>query len=159
MNTTKSALIWITSIITKHNIPYQIAGGLAVQAYGSTRKLMDIDIDIPEEAFEIVADEVADFITFGPANFKSDSWDLYLMTLNYHGQEIDICGAYSSKIYDKTNERWVKLNTDFARVNTLEIYGLNLSVIRLEELIAYKKILSRPVDLIDIDYLENAHPK
>jgi hypothetical protein len=78
LNDSHLALQWITNIIKKHNIPYQIAGGLAVRAYGSTRHLMDIDIDIPEQDFKNIIDDVRDFIAFGPDRFKSDTWDLYL---------------------------------------------------------------------------------
>jgi len=153
-NTTKEALIWITEIITKLGIPFQIAGGLAAKAYGSTRELADIDIDIPEEDFERIKKEVKSFITFGPANDKSESWDLMLMTLNYNGQIIDLSGAYNTKIYNKKDGTWVKLNTDFSKVNYLDIYGVRIPVIGCKELIAYKKILARPVDLIDVEYLE-----
>jgi hypothetical protein len=154
MNNVKEALSWITSLIKKHNIPFQIAGGLATQAYGSTRELHDIDIDIPEKDFETIKSEIAPFITFGPDYFKDECWDLFLMTLNYHGQEIDISGACDARIYNKKDNIWEKIVTGFSKVNFIKVYNLNLPVIRCKELIAYKKILSRPVDLLDIEYLE-----
>jgi len=154
MNASKSALEWITGIIKKHNIPYQIAGGLAVRAYGSTRPLMDIDIDIPEDDFDKILEDVREFITFGPDRFNDEIWSLYLMTLNYHGQEIDICGAHRSKIYNRLCGSWDNIITDFSKVNYIEINGLQLPVIPREELIAYKKVLTRPVDWLDLAYLE-----
>lgn len=45
----KEALAWITNILKKYSIPFQITGGLAAILYGSKRPLEDIDIDIPEE--------------------------------------------------------------------------------------------------------------
>jgi len=154
MKDTQTALRWITDILKKHHVPFQIAGGLAAIAYGSTRELEDIDIDIPEEKFSIIKDEVESFITFGPAQFKSDSWDLLLMTLNYHGQDIDLSGAHTTKIYDKQNRKWKKLITDFSKVNFINLYGVDLPVIPREELIAYKTALARPVDLLDVKQLE-----
>jgi len=154
MNTAKEALAWITNILKNHSISFQITGGLAARAYGSTRKLIDIDIDISENDFDKIKDEVMPFIVFGPDYFKSEHWDLLLMTLNYHGQEIDLSGAYQTKIYDHKNKRWVSLTTDFSKVNSMNIDGLKLPVIERRELIAYKKILSRPVDLLDLEYLE-----
>lgn len=152
MNDTKEALSWITNLIKQHNIPFQIAGGLAMQAYGSTRELHDIDIDIPEDDFEKIRDEVAPFVLFGPGRFKSDCWDLLLMTLNYHGQEIDLSGAYSARIFNKENKVWEHIITDFTKVNYIKVYGLNLPIIGSKELIDYKKGLARPVDLLDVEY-------
>lgn len=154
MNQIREALIWITHILKKNNIPFQIAGGLAAHAYGSTRELMDIDIDIPEEDFEKILPAIENFIFSGPQQFKDENWDIFLVTLLYHGEEIDLCGAYNTKIYDKTNQTWKKIVTDFSKVETKDIYGLSLPVIGREELIAYKKILARPVDLIDVEFLE-----
>ena len=154
MQNIKEALIWITNIIQKYHIPFQIVGGLAVIAYGSTRMLADVDIEIPEDSFIKIQDEIAPYITFGPAQYKSDLWDLFLMTLNYQGQEIDLSGAYKTKIYNIADKSWIPLNVDFSKVNYMDIYGMNLPVIGRNELIAYKKILSRPVDLLDIAFLE-----
>jgi hypothetical protein len=156
MNNVKAALIWISNILQKNHVQFQIAGGLAVRAYGSNRKLMDIDIDISENDFEQIKHDVQKFITFGPGQFKNENWDLYLITLNYNGQEIDLGGAYQTKIYDKKNKRWVKIITDFSKVNYLDIAGLKLPVINREDLIAYKKILAREVDLQDVAYLEKS---
>ena len=149
------ALSWITGILEKLSIHYQIAGGLAAKAYGSSRPLNDIDIDIPEEDFDKIHDQISSFITYGPARYKSDDWDLLLMILNYEGQIIDISGAYTTKIRDHKTNTWVKIPTDFSKVNKLDIFGLKLPVINYQELIAYKKILSRPVDLIDIEEIKN----
>lgn len=150
----KEALIWITNIIQKHNIPFQIVGGLAAIAYGSKRPLADIDIEIPEDSFVKIQDEVSSYITFGPTQYKSEGWDLLLMTLNYKGQEIDLSGAYKTKIYSSNEKVWVTLDVDLSKVNHINIYGINLPVIRRDELIAYKKILSRPIDLQDLVSLE-----
>lgn len=101
MQRAKAALIWITDILKKHEISFQIAGGLAARVYGSTRPLEDIDIDMPEEAFDIIKNDVSDFIIYGPEQFKSDQWDLLLITLNYHSQLIDLGGAYRSRIFNE----------------------------------------------------------
>lgn len=154
MISVSTPLEWITKILTKHKIPYQIAGGLAVRAYGSTRPLQDIDIDIPEEDFDKIIEDVREYITFGPDRFNDETWSLYLMTLNYRGQDIDICGAYKTRIYNKLCGTWDKIITNLSRVTYLDIDGLTLPVIPRDELIAYKKVLARPVDWLDLVYLE-----
>lgn len=153
MKQTKEALIWITDILKKHHIPFQITGGLAARAYGAVRELEDIDIDIPEDKFELLIKEVGPYIIYGPDYFKDESWNLYLLTLRYKNQDIDLSGAYHGKIYHQKSKTWVKLITDFSMVEYKEIMGLKLPVISREELIAYKKILARPVDLLDIQQM------
>jgi hypothetical protein len=77
------------------------------------------------------------------------------MTLRYQNQDIDLSGAYHAQIYNQQNKIWQKLTTDFSKAEYKNIMGLNLPVISKQELIAYKKILARPVDLVDIAQLES----
>src|SRR5688572_2596281 len=114
MKNTKKALIWIIDILKKYQIPFQITGGLAAMAYGATRPLEDIDIDIPDDQFDRIISDVQPYITYGPSRFKNDKWDLMLMTLNYEGQEIDLSGADSVSVFDEKTKKWIKLEEDYA---------------------------------------------
>src|SRR5579872_2437385 len=106
MRDPKASLKWITDILKKLGIPFQISGGLAARAYGATRDLIDIDIDIPEDKFGVVQAKVSEFIIFGPSRLKTANWDLLLITLNHHGQEIDLSGTDTTKIFNKTTGKW-----------------------------------------------------
>lgn len=152
---TKAALIWITDILKKHSIPFQISGGAAAIAYGASRMIEDIDIDIPEDMFDLVKNEVAEYIIFGPENFKDDMWDLKLMTLKFKGQDIDLGGAYHTKIFNTSTQKWQALHEDLSKAITKNILGLEVPVIPLKTLITYKTALSRNEDLIDIKEIEN----
>lgn len=156
---TKQALFWITNILQKHRIPFQIAGGLAARAYGSTRPLIDIDIDIPEADFKKIHQEVQPYITYGPSKFINENWDLMLMTLCYKGQDIDISGAHDAKLRDCVTSPWTKIDTDFSSVKSLIIEDMTLPVIDYQALIAYKRLCKRPVDLQDIHELESLKEK
>ena len=155
MHRAKQALIWITYILKNHHIPFQITGGLAAIAYGANRPLEDIDIDIPDNQFDIIMSDVKSYIIFGPQRFKSGKWDLMLMTLNYHGQEIDLSGSDSTKIYNETTNEWILLNEDLLKARQKNVLDLDLPVIPLMNLVYYKKILAREVDLVDIHQIEN----
>lgn len=159
MKDTKTALIWITDILKKHQIPFQISGGLAAIVYGATRPLADIDIDIPDNKFDQIIEEIKPYIIYGPEHCKGDNWDLLLMTLNYQGQEIDISGADTTHIFDTQLKIWVVLTEDLPNAPTRNVMGLQLPVIPCQDLINYKKILSRDVDLIDIQQIKKANPK
>jgi predicted nucleotidyltransferase len=141
---TKNALLWITEILNRHNIPFQICGGLAAKLYGSPRPLNDIDIE-----------EVKEYIIFGPEQYLDEKWDLWLMTLNYFGQEIDIGGAIHLKIFDSQHDVWVPFPVDFAKVAWVPVAGIKVPVITKEDLIIYKSLLDgdhQQVDIIAVRY-------
>ena len=149
METAEKAFLWIVGILRKHNVPFRISGGMAARAYGSKRALADIDIDIPEEKFDDILPDVKEFMTDAPERFVGNGWDLLIMVLNYHGQAIDISGD-KVKIQNPKTSEWTKLDVNFSDVENIEIFGISVPVIKKEKLIAYKKILSRPVDILDI---------
>jgi len=148
--TTKAAFHWIVNILRKTNIPFQIAGGLAANLYGANRPLEDIDIDIPEEYFLRVKDEVKNYIVYGPAQFKDETWDLMLMTLDYQGQLIDLGGAFNAKIFNRSSQIWQKCHANFSKSEIMKCFDLDVPFISKKELILYKTALCRAVDLIYI---------
>lgn len=155
MRATQEAFHWIVDILEKRDVPFQISGGLAAKVYGSSRELADIDVDVPEKEFEKILPDVKNYIIFGPARYKDENWDLWLMTLRYCEQEIDISGAHEAQIFDKINNDWFWLQTDFSKSNLQEIFGILVPVVAKKELVEYKSRLRRDVDLIDIKEISN----
>lgn len=153
MKNTEAAFQWIISILIKHNIRFQVAGGFAARLYGSTRELADIDLDIEEKGFESIFPLVKEYITFGPDQYVDENWNLKLMTLEYNGQVIDIAGEAS--IFDQQTNKWVLQKTDFENSNLMTVYEMTIPVIQKDALIAYKRKLLREVDIEDINMLTN----
>lgn len=153
MRDTKSALRWIVSLLETTHVPFQIVGGFATHLYGSSRKIADIDIAIPEEAFDILLPIIKPFITFGPGHYKDAEWDMQLITLSYEGQEIDLAG-HMTKIFDRTEQKWVLFPVDFSASEYREIYGVTIPLMPKKALIGYKKMLGRAVDKVDVLTLE-----
>lgn len=151
---TEEAFKWIVGLLHKHSIPFQIAGGFAARLYGSERELADIDIRISDNRFDELYSDVKEYIVFGPAQYLDDEWDLKLMTLKFKGQEIDIAGEDNIKIFDKASKNWISFSRDLSISENKEVYGLTVAVIPKEALIAYKKKLTREVDLADLKALE-----
>lgn len=150
---TKLALEWIVDILKKYQVPFQISGGCAAKIYGSPRELNDIDIDIPENCFEKIISDVKPYLVFGPAQYKDGKWDLYLMTLNYKGQEIDI-GGQNAKISTKDCSQWIDFHTDFSKAMKKEFLGLEVPVIPKEDLISYKQLLDGDHQQVDIQSIK-----
>ena len=106
-----------------------------------------------ESAFQLILEEVKPFIIFGPEHAIGDSWDLHLITLNYQGQEIDLGGAYETKIFDPKKNKWIPLISNFNTSVIRDILDIKVPVIAKSDLIAYKKVLNREVDQIDISQI------
>ena len=138
------ALDWILSILRKNNIDYQITGGLAANLYGSTRELYDIDLEVSDSDVNRLSEICREYIVYGPERYVDEHFDLLLMTLKYRNQLIDVCGI--DKMSIKGFRQTIDLN------NAVDIGGYR--VVGLVDLIAYKKLLGREVDLIDIGFLE-----
>jgi len=151
MKDTEAALKWIVSILHSKQIQFQIRGGFAAMLYGSSRELVDIDIDIHNTDFEKILGDVKNDIVFGPDQYTDENWNFKLMTLEYQGQLIDITGE--AQIFDRNNSRWVDQAVDYTKSSHMNIYGITVPVIRKEDLVAYKAKLLRDVDKKDIESL------
>lgn len=150
---TREAFKWIIGILKQHKIPFYISGGFAANIYGSKRPLADIDIEVPDNKIKIIEDIAKKFIIYGPKRYKDRQFDLLLMTLKYKGQEIDICGKNSEKIFNKKTGRWEKESIDLSKATRKKVYGQIVPVIPLKDLIQYKKNIARRVDIKDVNAL------
>ena len=134
----KNSLDWIINKLS--GIDYQITGGLAANLYGSGREVYDIDIEVSDLDVWRLGFLCEDYIVYGPSRYVDEHFDLLLMTLDYGGQLIDVCGIDSMSIRGERQE--IDLGS------SVEVDGYR--VVGLGDLIAYKKLLGRDVDLIDI---------
>lgn len=150
MKQTNKAFQWITGLLEKHRVPYQISGGLAAKIYGSKRELADIDIDMPNDKITELLPLIKNYVVAGPCVYKDNEWNLFGLNLNYKGQDIDLCGSDNQQIFDKTKKKWVGLKVDFSKSIEKEVFGMKIPVIPRKLLIAYKSKIRREVDLEDI---------
>ena len=154
MDKLTNGLKWISDILKKHRIPFQITGGLAARAYGATRPINDIDIDIPEDRFEEIIEEVRPFLVHGPVRHVDTVWDVYVLTLDYHGQEIDIGGAHTTRIKDEKTGAWHDAKADLTTSETKNIFGVEVLVVSKKDLVEYKTWLALPGDHQEQDVKE-----
>lgn len=152
--TKKQALEWLVNILNKHEVPFQVVGGLAAIAYGSKRKLVDIDMYVPGDLFDKIMPEIKLYIVFGPEAAKDELWEDVYMEINYKGTTIEIGDSNHIAIYDHKNEKWAPQNIDYDKSVMKEVMGIKISVMPKEQLIAYKKILNRDVDKEDIKEIQ-----
>lgn len=147
---TQEAFSWIISLLQEHSIPFQIIGGLASKMYGATRPLADIDCTVLKESIEKLLSYVKEYISYGPKLYKDKNWELFLRTLVYQEQEIDIACIDRMKIFNSKQKKWEGLKIDFSHFQSCTIYGFVVPVIQKKELILYKMKLGRKADRLDV---------
>ena len=106
--------------------------------------MYDIDLEVSDYDVYRLGEICSEYIVYGPERYVDEHFDLLLMTLKYRNQLIDVCGI--DKMSIKGFRQTIDLN------NAVDIGGYR--VVGLGDLIAYKKLLGREVDLIDIGFLE-----
>ena len=149
MKDTKQAFLWIVRKLNENDIRFRISGGMAARVYGSSRPLADIDIEIPDEGLDKVLPSVKEHIIERPHRYKDNEWDIYYMVLEYMGQRIELSGAESQMVFDKDKKQWIHMGIGLKSV-LKEVFGIKVPVIPRSELIGYKSMIRREVDLIDI---------
>lgn len=141
---------WIVGLLRDRNIPFQICGGLAAKGYGAERELNDIDLFVPGGHFAAVVQAGQAYISKPATHYCEEGWDLTYVQFKYEGIKVEVGNANGSQIFDAASQAWVPLNIDFARYETVNLLGLELPVMLKDDLIRYKSVLSRPVDIDDI---------
>ncbi len=151
-----SPLARLASACTALAIPFRITGGLAARAYGSPRPLADIDVDLCDADVATLAAALGGTVTFGPARYRSDEWDLWLCTLQIDGQEVDLCGAETARYRDRASGGWRCDGFDPRDVAWHAIDGVAVPVVPRAALVHYKRALARDVDLEDVAAITRA---
>lgn len=146
------ALAWVDGLLARHAVPYQIVGGTAAWAYGSRRPIWDIDLYAPLADAPGAVAELLPRAGWGPAAYLGDAWDLTYVKLFHTDVQIEI--GYTDpmpRFYSVRQQRWLDQPIDFGRSVALSLFGLEVPVMPLDELAAYKSELGREVDLADLD--------
>ncbi|MFC6672306.1 nucleotidyltransferase [Marinobacterium aestuariivivens] len=149
------ALRWIHELLNEREIPFVVCGGLAAIGYGSTRPLNDIDLFVPGRHFQSVVSAAADCISKPARRYREEGWDLEYVQFIYEGTKVEVGNAEDAMIFDAGSGQWVALAIDFSRACDVEVLGITVPAMRIEDLISYKRILDRPVDREDIAEIEN----
>ncbi|MCJ2376387.1 MazG-related protein [Vibrio sp. ZSDZ34] len=152
-NKVKIALEWLTEILDSQQVQYQIVGGLAATIHGGSRPVADIDLYIHQADADKLLKQVGPCVSKPLKHYVEGAWDLHYVQLIYQSQKIEIGLFPGTKIRSSHDGSWHELRIDFSSSTLKRFYDIELSVMPLDELISYKRILGREVDLIDIAQL------
>ncbi len=151
----ETSLKWIVSIFNKYSIDYQLVGGVAARAYGSQREINDIDFYIDFNDFARIENEIKPYLTWGPSHYVDSHWDITFLKLFYNNQQIEIGNSNKCFIFSKQDNSWIEQVINFDQFNEIKVSNTLVKVIKKENLIKYKMILHRDVDIQDIKMIEN----
>jgi hypothetical protein len=150
---TIEAVKWIAGLLGDNSVPYLICGGFAAFAYGAKRTINDIDIFVSEEDFERVVNLGEEYVSKPAKHYfeEAEGWNVKYVQFKYEGTKIEIGSSKNVEIFDISLNEWVDLTVDFSKIEYRSVYGINVPFMAKEDLINYKKVLARPVDLHDIE--------
>jgi hypothetical protein len=149
----RAALEWLTAILSTAEIRFQVVGGLAARIHGSQRPLADIDVYVPEADLGTVEALGRAYVVKPLQHFKDSHWDLKFLQFEYRGQQIEVGGAGSAKLYDAETGTWIPAAIVFEDSEQHNVDGIMIPVMPLDQLIAYKRCLGREVDRADLAFL------
>lgn len=151
------ALGWVVETLHQAGAPYQVVGGLAAIAHGATRPLNDIDLYAPlwDPSHDLAT--LRRHATWGPQRYRDDDWDLVFMKLQVAGVQVEIGDSHADPMfYDRQAARWVQQTIDFDGSVPKRIFGVEVDVMPVDDLLAYKRALGRAVDAQDVREVERA---
>ncbi len=150
---TTEALGWVTRLLAENKVPYLICGGFAAFVYGAKRSINDIDLFVPEENFDHVVDLGREYVTKPAQQYfeEAEGWHVKYVQFKYADTKIEVGSAQDVEIFDSSIRQWVDLRIDFSKAEYRSVYGIDVSLMAKEDLIRYKKVLARPVDLYDVE--------
>lgn len=142
------ALRELIDVMEEHQINFVVIGGLAAIAWGARRDLADIDIQVGRDDFAKVAEVFVDKIVQAPRHYETEKWDINQMIVRLHGVDVDICQA--EDFYVKKDGASHAVANTVGNAPVLKVDDLEISVLPLDDLVAYKRLISRPVDQDDL---------
>jgi hypothetical protein len=148
------ALSWIVTLLNDHQVQYQIVGGLAAQAYGARRPLVDVDLYMAFDQAQAALETMKPYLTRPPAPHRSAAWDLVFLALEYEGMLIEIGdSATDPRFYNRVDQRWEAQLIDYTASQIVTLYGVEVAVMPKTELLRYKAMLDREVDHLDLQQI------
>ena len=135
-------------LLNEHDVRYLVVGGYAVAFHGHPRYTKDLDVWIelsPENADKVL--KALEQFGFGSLDLKIDDFleDDQIIQLGYPPNRIDILTTLKDLNFEDCYN---------ARVE-VEIQGLHINFIDIENLKRNKRATGRPQDLADAENLES----
>jgi hypothetical protein len=148
------ALRRLVGILEEAGAPYQFTGGFAGNLHGSCWPLHDLDVDVGRADLLRVAELLRPWTTVALGLYVDKEFELHLLRGEIEGVPIDVSQVEGA--YARVGKRRVPLGTTLANRQRAPALDMEVWVQPLAELIAYKELLGRSVDLADLRRLQGS---
>jgi len=138
-------------LLNSTGVEYLVVGGYALAAHGHPRYTGDLDLWISPTEYNVgkLLDALNQF-GFGELGLRADDFLTpgTIVQLGYPPSRIDLLTAIDGVEFDPC----------YARRTVMNIAGVNLPIIGLEEFRANKRAAGRAKDLADLEALDDPEP-
>lgn len=100
-----------------------------------------------------ITDFGKEYLTFGPARYKDEYWDIEGAQFIIGGVKVELTADSTCRFYSPIKKCWVTQSIDFNSTVRKSVYGREVNTMSFEQLVTYKKLLARDVDLDDVNRL------
>jgi hypothetical protein len=148
------------SALDRHRVDYLLIGGLAVSLHGIERATMDVDISValaPNNMQALVA--ASRELGLTPVMpVPLDSLTNPVQLKQWHAEKhMEVFALRTAELAGVTVDVLLYPPVDFdamtGRAVVMDIAGVPIRVAAIDDLIALKQAVARPIDLSDIDHL------
>lgn len=149
------------SALERHHVDYLLIGGLAVSLHGVERATMDVDITVamnPDNLAHLI--ETAKELKLAPVlpvPLESLN-DLKLLKQWHAERNLEAFALRSPDLAGVTLDVLLFPPIEFSgmaqRSMVLEVSGTPVRIVAIDDLIALKRAVGRPIDLADIEHLQ-----
>lgn len=153
------------SALERHKVDYLLIGGLAVSMHGIERATMDVDITIAmnhenRSALINVARELK-LMPVLPVPLESLD-DLELLRKWHTERNLEAFAMRTQELASVTLDILLFPPVEFSgmsrRAVIFNVVGTPIRVVSIDDLIALKQAVGRPIDLSDIEHLKRVRP-
>lgn len=147
--------------LNRHHVQYLLIGGLAVSLHGVERSTMDIDITVamhPDNLAALIAmAQELELSPVLPVPIESLK-DLDLLKQWHQERNLEAFALRTKEIAGVTLDILLFPPVDFATMHSCAVHfnvgNVDIPVASIDDLIALKKAVGRPIDLSDIQHLQ-----
>lgn len=149
------------SALDRHHVDYLLIGGLAVSLHGVERATMDVDITVamtPQNLSALI--DAAQELKLTPVlPVPLDSLSNIELLREWHAQRhLEVFALRTPELAGVTIDVLLFPPVEFAgmtsRAIEFDVTGTRIRVVSIDDLIALKRAVGRPIDLSDIEHLQ-----